>query len=130
MIDLNASTVIVDGEIQASGQNGWGLTLEEPFELELNASTGAGGSIQVHADKLEGDGKIQADGGVACVEESESVSPSLASYCTEIGTNQETGGGGLVLIQAPEHSLFTGQITAGGGQKGYVDGAAGIVTGP
>jgi hypothetical protein len=132
VIDVTAETLVLDGAIEANGENDWGPTLEEPFWYEHGAGTGAGGSIQIHAGTLSGTGQIQANGGTACVQSAESSDPALQGSCAghAPGGNETTGGGGLILVQAPNHGGFTGHITATGGRHGFTDGSAGVITGP
>jgi hypothetical protein len=133
VIDVTAGTLVLDGAIEANGENDWGPTIEESFWYELGAGTGAGGSIPVHVQTLSGSGEIEANGGTGCVQAGEGSDPALQSPCAAgdiPGEDQSTGAGGLILVQAPNHADFTGQITAAGGRHGYTEGSAGVVTGP
>ncbi len=130
VLDVSAATLNLEGEIAADGQNTNAPTPSLPFIWTAKCSAGAGGSIQARASELAGAGSIHANGGSVCLEAGELLSPEGA--CNSAFS--AGGGGGDVLVVAPDHTNFKGSVAAAGGvdhlDGASVAGSAGSVIGP
>jgi len=97
----------LDGSIRANGHYG---VRSGSYLCGNYASGGAGGSVWIDANHIEGSGVIQARGGGA--------HPS--------GTWSGGGGGGRIALYYNDSS-FAGQISAGSGEPTASDGGAGTI---
>ncbi|MCL1840079.1 hypothetical protein FWF89_03780, partial [Candidatus Saccharibacteria bacterium] len=115
-ININASSVIIDGSIVANGVNnsGGGAGANSAY------AAGSGGAIYITADQVSGAGNLQANGG--------STTSSTAG-----GSYGPGGGGRIAVITTSVNSLTTSQYQAAsgargaGGYGGTLAGAAGTI---
>jgi hypothetical protein len=114
VLDITAGTLENSGTIAADGQGGNGPIITFPFQFFAECGgAGAGGTIQAHAQTLTGSGSFEANGGDTCI--AKLLSPYGQGPCKGSLDAGGGGGGGDVLVVAPDHSGFTGQVTARGG---------------
>lgn len=90
IIDISAGTLLLDGEITASGEDGW-------------SRGGAGGAIHLEVDAIHGanSGLMSADGG--------------STYNHHDFEPYSSGGGGRISIYTADKSQFSGGISAASG---------------
>ena len=115
VLDITVGTLENSGTIAADGQGGNGPIITFPFQFFAECGgAGAGGTVQAHAQALTGDGSFEANGGDTCI--AKLLKPLWhTGPCKGSLDAGGGGGGGDVLVVAPDHSGFTGQVTARGG---------------
>ena len=110
-----AGDLTVNGVLSADGQDEDSPTLAFPRPEQTNgAATGAGGALQVHAQKLSGSGSIEAKGGGLNLPPSMGIGQPDAGGFTQADGANGAGGGGDVLVVAPKRvgSLVTSRPPA------------------
>ncbi|MGO9754489.1 MAG: hypothetical protein ACLP8S_03080 [Solirubrobacteraceae bacterium] len=115
VLNITAGSLDNSGVIAADGQSGNGPIVTFPYYYNGCGGAGAGGTIQVHAGTLTGNGSFKANGGSTCIATLLNYSDADFGGCRNMYGIGGGGGGGDVLVVSPDHKHFGGTLSAAGG---------------